>query len=101
MQTLQDEARIPLQRLYRNVSPFRDPIEEPPVMTGIQACLSNLFLNVYCHNNIDIFLKKTIPAVVAVKLTEEMGKVGPNSSPSFAAIRVSRFNIKDHHQMPY
>ncbi|KAK8558891.1 hypothetical protein V6N13_098515 [Hibiscus sabdariffa] len=33
-----------------------------------------------------MFTKKSIPAVVAVNPAEEMGKVGPNSSPSFAAI---------------
>ncbi|KAK8633440.1 hypothetical protein V6N13_014286 [Hibiscus sabdariffa] len=33
-----------------------------------------------------MFPKKSIPAAVAVNLAGEMGKVGPNSSPSFAAI---------------
>ncbi|KAK8503656.1 hypothetical protein V6N12_024828 [Hibiscus sabdariffa] len=33
-----------------------------------------------------MFPKKTIPAVVVVNLAEEMGKLGPNSNPSFAAI---------------
>ncbi|KAK9016783.1 hypothetical protein V6N11_079277 [Hibiscus sabdariffa] len=36
--------------------------------------------------NTDIIPKKSIPAAVAVNLAEEMGKVGSNSSPSFAAI---------------
>ncbi|KAK9016776.1 hypothetical protein V6N11_079270 [Hibiscus sabdariffa] len=51
-----------------------------------KAWLSDLLLEVYCHNNSDIFPKKTIPAVVVVNLAEEMGKLGPNSNPSFAAI---------------
>ncbi|KAK9016737.1 hypothetical protein V6N11_079231 [Hibiscus sabdariffa] len=56
------------------------------VRSESDACLSNLLLEVYRHSNTDIFPKKSIPAAVAVNLAEEMGKVGPNSSPSFAAI---------------
>ncbi|KAK8628419.1 hypothetical protein V6N13_064126 [Hibiscus sabdariffa] len=61
-------------------SPFGEPIEEPPAMAGI------IFLEVYRHSNTDMFPKKSIPAAVAVNLAEEMGKLSPNSSPSFAAI---------------
>ncbi|KAK8558898.1 hypothetical protein V6N12_042190 [Hibiscus sabdariffa] len=51
------------------------------------TCARETGREVYCHNNTDIFPKKSIAAVVVVNLAEEMGKVGPNSSPSFAAIR--------------
>ncbi|KAK9007044.1 hypothetical protein V6N11_019372 [Hibiscus sabdariffa] len=45
------------------------------VRSESDACLSNLFLEVYRHSNTDMFPKKSIPAAVAVNLAEEMGKL--------------------------